>query len=91
MKTQDNTRVLNNIRSELEKLRAEEERLENSPGESTGTIILIMVQGKKLEDGQKAEINRLIREITNQFGGKIFNSLCFATKYIFIYPLYSSY
>jgi hypothetical protein len=66
MKSTDLPRVLNSLKTELEKLRSEEERLNYES--DLGIMFLVLVQGKKLEENQKSEIRRLIDEMSLKYG-----------------------
>lgn len=70
MKTQDYSRVMNNMRSELEKVKNEE--LRNNYTNQNGVVILFLVQGKRMEDNQRNDIIRIANEINRDvYGGMI--------------------
>jgi len=66
IKTNDLVRVLTNLRTEFQKLRDEEIRLNYES--DLGIIVLVLVQGKKLDDGQKSGIRQMLQEINDNHG-----------------------
>lgn len=63
----DLIRVFTNLKTEFQKLRDEEIRMNYES--DLGIVVLVMVQGKKLEEGQKSGIRQLLNEINGNFGG----------------------
>lgn len=70
IKTQDILRVITSLKSEMERMRQEEERLNYES--DLGVVVLFLIQGRKLDEGQKSEIKRLLNEFSTQFGGTFF-------------------
>ncbi len=79
MKTQDYTRVMTNMRSELEKVKNEEIR--NNYTNQNGIVILFLVQGKRMEDNQRNDVIRIANEINRDvYGGMISFITCIKKK-----------
>lgn len=76
IKTQDYSRVMTNMRSELEKVKNDELRYNYT--NQNGVVILFLVQGKRIEDNQRNDIIRIANEINRDvYGGMIsFIMLC---------------
>jgi hypothetical protein len=72
MKTQNVVQALNNLRSELERLRDEERRYEDvrTAVPNNGIVVLILVQSKKLDNNQ-GSIRSILEEINSKFGGTV--------------------
>ncbi|CAL8086508.1 unnamed protein product [Orchesella dallaii] len=64
-KTQDYNRVMTNLKTEIERVKNEEQRTNYT--NDNGIVILLMVQGKQLEDTQRTDIIRIREEINSQF------------------------
>jgi len=65
IKNQDYNRVMTNLKTEIERVKNEEQRTNYT--NDNGVVILLMVQGKKLDDNQRNEIIRIGNEINDQF------------------------
>ncbi|ODM98690.1 hypothetical protein Ocin01_07998 [Orchesella cincta] len=65
VKTQDYNRVMTNLKTEIERVKNEEQRTNYT--NDNGIVVLMMVQGKKLEETQRNEIKRIQNEISQQF------------------------
>lgn len=67
VKNQDYVKVMSSMKSELEKVRNDEIRYNYTS--QNGVVILLMVQGKRLEANQRTEIIKIRDEIEQIYGG----------------------